>query len=55
MIKLKLKEVKMCSCDGCFFKQGLYGLCVRKQSNKINCIIAQQNKYCIFVIAPERF
>jgi len=55
MIKLKLKEVKMCSCDGCFFKQGLYGHCVRKQNNKINCIIAQQNKYCIFVIAPERF
>ena len=55
MIKLKLKEVKTCSCDGCFFKQGLYGPCVRKQSNKIKCIIAHQNKNCIFVIAPERF
>ena len=55
MIKLKLKEVKTCSCDGCFFKQGLYGQCVRKQNNKINCITAQQNKNYIFIIAPERF
>ena len=50
-----MKRVKMCSCDGCFFKQGLYGHCARKQSNKINCMITHQNKYCIFVITSERF
>ena len=47
--------VKVCSCDGCFFRQGLYGDCMRKQNNKIKCVIAHQNKYYIFIIAPERF